>query len=276
MLQAPLLPTREPWYVRGDVMAISGAAVLIACVLAGSWGLLRGIRREAQLNALQSHFIAAVSHELRTPVTSLRYMADMLGAQRVAPESLSEYYTVLGRESRRLQSLIEGLLQFGRLEAGTTKLQRDRIDAWRFVTTTVQDFETARDGAGPRARMVGADPGVAVLGDEPALAVALRNLLDNAVKYSPGTEAVEVSCEAGERDVRIRVRDFGLGLSPEDQQVVFRRFTRGSAAERTGAPGTGLGLALAQHIATVHSGALEVESTPGAGSVFSLRLPVTS
>jgi two-component system phosphate regulon sensor histidine kinase PhoR len=162
-------------------MALAGAMVVIACVLAGSWGLLRGMRREAQLNALQSHFIAAVSHELRTPVTSLRYMADMLGAQRVAQESLAEYYAVLGRESRRLQSLIEGLLQFGRLEAGTTRLQRDRIDAWQFVTTTVQDFETTRDGAGPRARIVGTDPGVALLGDEPALAVALRNLLDNAV-----------------------------------------------------------------------------------------------
>ncbi len=102
---------------------------------------------------------------------------------------------MLGRESRRLQSLIEGLLQFGRLESGTTRLQRDRIDAWRFATTTVNDFETARDGGAPRARMVGVDPGVAVLGDEPALAVALRNLLDNAVKYAPGTDVIEVSCE---------------------------------------------------------------------------------
>ena len=78
-----------------------------------------------------------------------------------------------------------------------------------------------------------------MLGDEPALAVALRNLLDNAVKYSPGTAAVEVSCEAGDGALRVRVRDLGLGLSPEDLPVVFRRFTRGSAAERTGAPGTG-------------------------------------
>ncbi len=276
MVQAPVVPAREPWYLRGDVMAVTGTSILIACVLAGSWGLLRGIRREAQLNALQSHFIAAVSHELRTPVTSLRYMADMLGAQRVPPENLPEYYAVLGRESRRLQLLIEGLLQFGRLEAGTTRLQRDRIDAWRFTATTVEEFEATRDATGARARMVGSDPGLTILADRPALAVALRNLLDNAVKYSPGTSAIDVSCEASGNTVSIRVRDFGLGLTPTERQDVFRRFTRGSAAERTGAPGTGLGLALAQHIASVHAGALEVESAPGAGSVFTLRLPVAS
>jgi signal transduction histidine kinase len=126
---------------------------------------------------------------------------------------------------------------------------------------------------GRRIEATGANQPCLIEADQEAIAVALRNLLDNALKYSPGEPVVWVAWEARDRAVAIRVRDKGLGIAAPERKAIFRRFVRGAAAQVTNSKGSGLGLAMVQHIVAAHGGRILVASQPGQGSEFTMLLP---
>lgn len=254
-------------------LLLAGLAALLVMVGGSSYLLWRGVSREIEIARQKSEFVAAVSHEFRTPLTALGHLAELLEEDDdLPPTRRRELYAALGRNTSRLRRLVESLLDFARLEAGRRPYALRRLDPVALTRAVVDEFQ--REAAREVTVEVGSDAATAtVRADEPALANALWNLLDNAVKYSPAATPVRVDVHRGPADVTIAVRDGGAGVPPAERRAIFDRFVRGTRARELGVPGTGLGLALVTHIATAHGGRVELDSEEGAGSTFRLVLP---
>jgi signal transduction histidine kinase len=254
---------------------LTGLAVLAALVIGGTYFIARAVSRELAVARLQSDFVSAVSHEFRTPLTSMRQLTEILNDGRVANEGRRlSYYQALARQTERLHRLVESLLDFGRMEAGTTPYRMEPLDAYAFIRSVVADFEAEAAGRGYHVELEieGAEGTIAA--DRAALTNALWNLLDNAVKYSPECHTVWVAVQREGHLLSIRVRDQGLGIPVEEQEEIFRKFVRGTAAKAENIKGTGIGLAMLSHIVKAHRGNVSVSSAPGAGSTFTLLLPI--
>lgn len=255
-------------------LILAGLGLLALVVLAGSYFIGVAVARELEVARVQSDFVSAVSHEFRTPLASLLQLSELLADGRVSTEGQRhEYYRSLVRETQRLSRLVESLLDFGRMEAGERKYHFEPLKVSELVRRVTEEFgqEAAHRGYQIETSLDGDLP--FVVGDREALGRALWNLLDNAVKYSPGCKTVWV--EAGSRNgsVTIRVRDQGLGIGPEEKDQIFKKFVRAESARAAGAKGTGLGLAMVDRIARAQGGHVTVESEPGKGSTFTLLLP---
>ncbi|MBN8730454.1 MAG: hypothetical protein J0L64_07945 [Acidobacteria bacterium] len=247
----------------------------IGFIALATWLMARLILREAAVARLQSDFVSAVSHEFRSPLAAMRHLSELLAVGRVPEESRRQrYYETLTSEALRLQRLVETLLNFGRMEAGVQPYHFQRIDASSLATQVAGEFEPLAK-AGGRKLDVSGEPELWVDADAEALSLAVRNLIDNALKYSPGCPTVWVACSGDGKQVTIRVRDEGVGIPPREQNMVFRRFVRGSSARDLSAPGTGVGLAMVQHIVRAHGGKIELRSQSGGGSTFSMVLPAS-
>ena len=250
-------------------------AVLGLALIAGSYFITRSIGREQSVARLQSEFVSAVSHEFRTPLTSLRQLSEMLAKGRVPTEDARQKtYEFLSGESERLQKLVESLLDFGRVEADAFGYRLEPLDPAAFVRDLTAEFREKAGAQGYRLdlRIDAAVPPIQV--DREALGLALRNLLDNAVKYSPDCRTVWVEASREGDRLAFRVRDQGMGIPASEQKEIFKRFVRGSGSKAAHIQGTGIGLAMARRIVAAHGGEIRLESVPGKGSTFTVLLPL--
>ncbi len=250
-----------------------GLGMLALLVITASALIGRGVSRELAAARLQSDFVSAVSHEFRTPLTSMRQFTEMLAADETLPaEKRRAFNRAQERATSRLSRLVESLLDFGRMEAGARPYRLERLDAGRLVKATVEEFKREANSDNLVMECAVPDEGPIVKADREALAQALWNLLDNAVKYSGENAVVRVEVEAG-NPVTIRVRDQGIGISSSEKNRIFGKFVRGSSAKTAGIKGTGIGLAMVEHIVDAHGGKVLVASEPGQGSTFTIMLP---
>jgi len=256
-------------------LMLLGLATLTVFVAVGLYAVLRGVTRELEVARLQADFVAAVSHEFRTPLTSLRQLAELLASGRVtSDERRARYYGILERESGRLHRLVEGLLDFGRMEAGAMEFNWERVNPSHLVGDVVTEFRAEQGEHGRRIEFA-ADPAAPdIRADPEALGRAVWNLLDNAVKYSPDGERVWVDVSHADGRVAIAVRDEGVGIPADERRVIFTKFVRGTSSDGPSVKGTGIGLAMVQHIVEAHEGEVRVESDVGRGSTFAILLPV--
>jgi two-component system, OmpR family, phosphate regulon sensor histidine kinase PhoR len=267
-------PITEAGVIVRQRFLLLGTSVMVAFLILGTYFIARAIRRETETLRMQSDFVSAVSHEFRTPLTSLRQLTEMLALGRVSSEERRQlYYETLVKETTRLQRLIEGLLNFGRMEARARPYRFEELDASHLVHRVVAELEPQVTGAGRRIELSGISAPCRIDADPDAISVALWNLLDNALKYSPDQPAVWVEWRMQDRFVAIAVRDKGRGITESERKAIFRKFVRGSAAEATNAKGSGVGLATVRYIVEAHGGGIMVESAPGQGSVFTMLLP---
>jgi signal transduction histidine kinase len=261
-------------YAQRRRLLMTGLGILAFLFIAVSYLIVRAVSRELAAARLQSDFVSAVSHEFRTPLTSLRQFTEMLVEDRnLSEKKRLTYYSAQERATRRLSRLVESLLDFGRMEAGARPYRLEPLDAGHLVRSIVQDF---REESNTDGMAIGCDipeEGPLVMGDREALAQALWNLLDNAVKYSGDSPDIRIEVEAADQ-VAIRVRDQGSGIPPSEISRIFRKFERGSSAKTLGIKGTGLGLAMVKHIVDAHQGKILIESEPGKGSTFTILLPL--
>lgn len=252
-------------------------AAMLVFVWGASYFMGRAIRREAAVARLQSDFVAAVSHEFRSPLTTVRQMAEMLEMDRIpSEERRHEYYRILGHEAARLQRLVETLLNFGRMEAGAERYQFVDIDPAALVRDVVHDIEMQARDAGTHIEVSGPDTRMRVRADGSALAVALRNLIDNAIKYSPSQPTVWVQLKKENDRAAICVVDRGVGIPRDEQTAIFRKFVRGRGAIDANVKGTGVGLSMVQQIVLAHGGEIRLDSEAGKGSTFTVLLPAVS
>jgi len=245
-----------------------------AFVLAGSYSIARAITRELEVVRLQSDFVSAVSHEFRTPLASLRQLSELLADGRVpSEERRQEYYVGLRRAGERLYRLVETLLDFGRMEAGARQYRFELLQTGTFFRGVVEEFAQEARERGYRVEIAQQDHLPCVQADREALARALWNLLDNAVKYSPQSKTVWASAVCQNGQIAMRVTDRGLGIARHEHRQIFKKFVRADSAEAAGAKGTGLGLTMVQHIVAAHGGQVQVDSELGVGSTFTILLP---
>ena len=251
---------------------------LIAAVILFLWSsvyfVARAIRREAAVAQLQSDFVATVSHEFRSPLTTVRQLTEMLEMGQVPTEARRQkYYQVLADEAKRLQHLVETLLNFGKMEAGAQRYRMEDVDIARLVRQVAGEVDEQTHESGRRIEVAGPRGEFRVRADAEALALALRNLVDNAIKYSPSGTVVGIHWSEQNGRVSIRVVDQGPGIDAAERAAVFRKFVRGRAAAEGNVKGTGVGLAMVRQILAAHGGEVHLESELGHGSTFTLLLP---
>jgi signal transduction histidine kinase len=281
--------TRLPWTLRitsADPAAylaqlagrrrllLVGLALMGVMVLMGGYFATRAVSRELAFSRMQSDFVSAVSHEFRTPLTSLLHLTDSLDRGIVSDEDRRrQYYSALAHETMRLHRLVESLLNFGRMEAGAFEYRFEPVDLAVLAGDVVAEFQKESASSGHRFELR-TERGLPPLRvDREALSRALWNLLDNAVKYSPGRPAIWVEVAREGKHIALRVRDQGPGIPVEEQKEIFNKFVRGSAAQASNVKGTGIGLAMVRHMARAHGGEIRVDSRPGEGSTFTILLP---
>ena len=255
-------------------LLLAGFAALLVLIGAGSYFIWRSVTRELTVARLQSDFVSAVSHEFRTPLTSLRQFNELLiDDDNVPPEKRRSYYHAQARATDRLHRLVESLLDFGRMEAGRRPYRFERLDAGALAKDVAEEFRGEISGHGFSLDCSVNSGDYSVEADSEALARALWNLLDNAAKYSGDSRKIELFLDRAGGAVSIAVRDYGLGIPASEQERIFQKFVRGSAAGLQGIKGTGIGLAMVRHIVDAHGGSIQVKSSPGEGSTFTIVLP---
>ncbi len=260
--------------VRRRLLA-GGFCLVVLLVVSGSYFIGRAVTKEFQVAQQQSDFVAAVSHEFRTPLTSLCQFTELLAKGRVtSEEDRRRFYDVLSRESQRLRRLVEGLLNFGRLQAGALEYRFENLDPAALVGQVVAEFEEEGNSRDCRIELSACDSLPQVRADREALGCVVWNLLDNAIKYSPEKPAVWIRFGRLDSRVSIAVRDEGIGIARTEQDAIFAKFTRGTAAKALHVRGTGIGLSMARQIMQDHGGEITLDSEPGKGSTFTLLLPV--
>ena len=283
----PVSETHLPWLIHVESVetstsvAPSGRGVLLAAsalflvvVAGGSYFMAMSMYRELTVARLQSDFVAAVSHEFRTPLTSLRQITELLSEARVTDtEQVRDYYQKQLRATDRLGRLVETLLDFGRMEAGARPYQLRELNLAEWIPGVLAEFtsEGLQNGHTVACKVRGT--ACTVRADVEALSHAVRNLLDNAVKYSPGGGSISVDVDSHDGECAISVSDEGLGISASEQRAIWHKFVRGAAAKTHAIKGTGVGLAMVRQITEAHHGRVQLRSVPGQGSTFTLLLP---
>ena len=225
----------------------------------------------AELEQLRSHLLSAIAHELRTPLTAVRTSVGLL-LDPALPQTADVREQLLGnitRSADRMQRIIDDLLDIVRFRAGSIRLQLRRFDGRTLAHEAAAAVLTLMTARGQRLNLGLPVTPVWVYGDRRRLEQALVNLLSNAQKFSPDGGVIELTLQVRGERVAWSVTDRGPGISPQDQERLFERFF--TAGGQT--PGTGLGLPLALATAQAHGGTIEVDSTVGRGSTFTLSVP---
>jgi two-component system sensor histidine kinase KdpD len=220
-----------------------------------------------QSGELRAAVLDALAHEFKTPLTSMKAAASALMGSRAVQQSDRELATIVGEDVDRLQALVSDAVHMLRVDAGQFVIHPQRLRVTELVSSALQRFDKELDGH----RVTTTVPeSLTVDGDRELLGLALRQLVDNALKYSPLSSAIEVAARSN-GTVDLTVRNSDSVIPAREQDRIFDRFYRGGAARQT--PGTGMGLSIARQIAQVHRGLLTVSSSAESGTTFTLSLP---
>jgi signal transduction histidine kinase len=226
----------------------------------------------ATLARVQNDFTSAISHELRTPITSITLLLESLRDDRLSASDRAEVLTLLARETKRLEMLVDKVLELSRLETRPRHVwPRGTVDVRELVDEAVAMFDAATL-ANPTPIAIDVERGLQAVGDRDTLVRALGNLLHNAWKYTPADKKISVEAHAVGRRVEILVRDNGFGIELADQPSIYEQFFRGRAINNGKIPGVGLGLAFVRTIVRGNRGKLDFESEPGR-TTFRIRVP---
>ncbi len=226
-----------------------------------------------RVEAVRRDFVANVSHELKTPVGALHLLAETVQDAADDPEAVKRFAGRMQHEAARLTHLVQDLITLSRIQGGEPIPNPGPVSVDEAVHEAIDRCNT-RAAAKDITLVAGGAEGLRVYGDEDLLVTALRNLIDNAIAYSPEHTRVVVSARQVGDVVEISVSDQGIGIPESAQKRIFERFFRVDAARSRATGGTGLGLAIVKHVAVAHGGEVTVWSKEGSGSTFTLRLPV--
>jgi PAS domain S-box-containing protein len=236
--------------------------------------LLRDITRERELDQMKSQLLSTVSHELRTPLASIKGFATTLLREDVQwdEKSRREFLSIIDEESDRLSELISNLLDMSRIEAGRLRVEPEPTDLRPIIDETVSAFQVMTHEH--QFRTI-SPPGLPLVKADPRRArQVLRNLVDNAVKYSPLGGSISITARVSESDLEVSVADQGLGIEPDHLDHIFDRFYQVDSASTREVGGSGLGLSICKAIVEAHDGQIWAESQVGIGSTFYFTLPV--
>lgn len=255
-------PARKTLRVRAEPLEERGGVVVV----------IEDVTEELKTQRIRREFVAHASHELKSPVASMQTLAEALRhAVREDPVAAQRFADRIEFESTRLGRLIGDLLDLSRLE-DPDALPQEPVDLSLGAKRVIEDAQPEVTSKG-LALMAEIEDGVFVRGDESQMAVLVRNLVENAVRYTPEGGRISVDLYQEGDSAVVRVSDNGIGIPLEAQARVFERFYRVDRARSRDRGGTGLGLAIVKHVAELHGGIVQLESELGRGSIFTARVP---
>ncbi len=253
-----------PRWLRGTVTPAADGATLV---------VVEDVTRQRRLESVRRDFVANASHELKTPAATIQVTAEtLLRAMKEDPEAVPHFASQLEREAVRLSRIVADLLDLSRLESGSAL--DDLVSLGAIVREEIDRLAASAQGADVTLEGV-ADDVPPVQGSQRDLALLVRNLVDNAIRYSQEGGHVRVEVEASEGEVLLRVSDFGVGIPSKDVSRIFERFYRVDRARSRETGGTGLGLAIVKHVTENHFGRIQVESELGSGTTFLVTFPAS-
>jgi signal transduction histidine kinase len=254
---------------------VLGAAVLGLLALSVVF-LLAAVQRSRRTAVQQMEFVAGVTHELRTPLAVIRSAAENIADGVIRDDDkLREYGSLIRRQGLALGDMVEQILDYAEIESGRNLRQRQRLDLSALLGETLTDFERAH-GSSVVIRYNKAGGPLYIRVDRHFLQSAIRNLLDNAVKYSPVGKPIDVHLSNQGNKIVLSVEDRGSGISPDEVGKIFEPFYRGENARLRQIRGNGLGLAIVKRIVEHHGGRIDVRSEIGRGTVFTVELPLAT
>jgi signal transduction histidine kinase len=261
---------------RDSFLHSAGTTVLVLVFLLGGIALtIRATDREARLAQAKSTFVANVSHELKTPLSLISLFSEILELGRVNNEAKkAEYYGIISHESRRLNKTIDNILDFSRIEAGRKTYELvdgDIAEVIEHVLSTHR-YQVINSGFDIQTDIQAGLPSVLI--DRDAMAQAVSNLLDNAIKYSGKVKQLSITVKTVDSDLSIEIADRGVGIPRAEQAKIFEKFYRVGNGLVHDVKGSGLGLSLVKHIIEAHKGTISVESDVGKGTRFTILLPI--
>ncbi|MBA3551624.1 MAG: GAF domain-containing protein [Actinobacteria bacterium] len=230
------------------------------------------VERLRELDQMKSDFVGIASHELRTPLAAIRGFTSTLikNRSRISDEQVMDFVRIIDRQSDRLARLVEDLLLVSRIEAGTIQLQPKDVELRTFLHQAVETFDPEARGR-IRLDVTEADQKVSI--DADRVDQVLRNLIDNAIKFSPTGTPVVVDAHLEDGTIQVSVTDSGEGIAAEDLPHIFERFHQAEAVLTRQAEGAGLGLYITKRLVEAMGGRIQVSSRPGAGSTFAVTIP---
>ncbi len=260
------------------VRSSSGATVTARArrsPVSGVWLVLEDVSELRRLQRIRAEFIDNLSHELRTPLTTISLLAETAArdAESASPR-LRDRISKIEIETGHLTQMVNELLDLSRIESGTAQLLLDDVDLVRLARSSSERLRLFAERQGLRIDLDLPDRVSPVRGDEDRLGQVLVNLLHNAVKFSPDGGAIVVGVREESDDVRVWVRDPGIGVPRSDLARIFERFYKVDRARVRGRGGTGLGLSISRHVVESHGGRIWAESDEGTGSTFLFTIPV--
>jgi two-component system, OmpR family, phosphate regulon sensor histidine kinase PhoR len=237
--------------------------------------VLHDITELKRLEGLRQQFVANVSHELKTPLSSIKaYTETLLNGALEDPQHARHFLTRIDDQASRLHELILDLLSLARIESGQAALEITNLPIRKVVEACLADHEERGRSGGLTIENLVTESTLMVRADEEALLQILGNLIDNAIKYTPTGGSITIRCREEADEAVIEVADTGVGIEPEHHGRLFERFYRVDKARSRELGGTGLGLAIVKHLCQAMQGTVSVQSEPGRGSIFGVRLPL--
>lgn len=252
-----------PRHVTARVAPLSSQLVL---------ALVEDRTRERRVEFIRRDFVANVSHELKTPVGAIKLLADAVTDAADDPEAVQRFAERMQKESDRLSRLVQQIIELSRLQGDDPLVEPVAVEVDEIVARAIDESSTEARARRIAVRRSG-DAGLVMLGNREQVAVALGNLVANAVAYSPEGSTVVVSTSGTDTTVEMAVTDQGIGIPAGEIDRIFERFYRVDPARHRSTGGTGLGLSIVKHVAASHGGQVDVWSVEGQGSTFTLTLP---
>jgi two-component system sensor histidine kinase SenX3 len=227
----------------------------------------------ARVHEVRRDFVANISHELKTPIGALSLLSEAVLSAKDDPVSVTKFATRMQHEAKRLTDLVQEIINLSRLQDSDPLQIAQELEVTDLIREAVDQCQTIADAKKIAVTITAEDEAV-VLGDREQLIMAIHNLIENAINYSPENTKVSVTTKVDNEIVEIAVTDQGIGIPEGELERIFERFYRVDPARSRETGGTGLGLSIVKHVATKHGGEVNVWSSPNVGSTFAMRLPI--
>lgn len=248
---------------------------LILILVFGTTMIVKIVSREMELLKMKSDFISSVSHEFKTPLASMKVLTERLEEGKVTqPVKMKQYFSLLSFDIERLIRLVNNILNFSKIEAGKKvyKMEETNISYWLKQVITNYEKNNFENDINFHVQLAKNIQNLSI--DKESLSQALFNLLDNAVKFSPGNKELVLTAETDDHSLIIKIKDKGIGIEKDETDNIFEKFYRGKNAIKYSLKGTGLGLALVKYTVEAHKGNISVGSEPGWSTVFTINIPI--
>lgn len=259
--------TNDPTLVSLIVIGVTGMLLIISFVITNSF------ERIADASRMKTEFISIVSHQLRAPLTNLRFSLDLLSSEKTTQEA-SEYYSILKENTTRMGDLIDNLLTVSRIETGKFPLRKERVSLESITKRLIQKFKPFIKASNVEVLLKEEKDLPNTIADSLWIEQVIENLLDNAVKYTPGGGKVEIKIGKRKGKLFFSIKDSGVGIPKQEQKFIFSKFFRSKNALKKQTHGSGLGLHIVKKILELSGGKIWFKSKENKGTTFFFTLPI--